>query len=673
MAPILANLSATTINENGTTTLSGAIIDPGTLDAFNLTVDWGDGSAPELFAYSAGTTSFIEHHQYLDDNPSGTPSDVYSLQLTLLDDDTGEDTGTSSVRVNNLAPSISNVKIESPINEGGTTTLSADISDTGTQDAFTLTVDWKDGSLPETFTFPAGRSTFSATHQYLDDDPSDTPSDTYAVSLVLEDDDTGQTSASANVTVNDLPPTLSNLELTSSTNENGLATVSGDISDPNILDSFSLAIEWGDGLQDAVTLASGTSTFTQTHRYLDDNPSGTPSDIYHVKVTLSDDDTLSDSAEAAIVVNNLAPSVNPGPDQEVDEGSLVSLISTTVNDPGTLDTHSASINWGDGALGVGWVDAGDVQGSHTYLDNGTYPVTVTVTDDDGGSGIGTFTVVAKNVPPTVDAGNDQNAIANKLVNFQGTFTDPGTLDTHTILWELGDGTTITGTLSPVYTYTLPGTYTVTLTVTDDDGGVGSDSLAITVRPPSVPVFLPLVTKSGKPDLVGSFSLKPDKLVFDLEEPVVINVTITNLGDAPTSNFWVDFYINPSRPPVEPNDIWDHLCGMSPCYGIVWFVEDELEPGESVTLQSTPDSFRSAYTIWPGYFAPGSTDLYLYVDTWNPGSTSGLVLEGNEDNNRSELHDLHVGTAGANLLFNPLLASPILPQRITHPSMINSNR
>ncbi|MEZ6110701.1 MAG: hypothetical protein R3C99_06780 [Pirellulaceae bacterium] len=57
-----------------------------------------------------------------------------------------------------------------------------------TLDTFTLVVNWGDALSPnnvETYTFPAsgsGSQTFSLTHQYLDDNPSGSASDTYTIS-----------------------------------------------------------------------------------------------------------------------------------------------------------------------------------------------------------------------------------------------------------------------------------------------------------------------------------------------------------------------------------------------------------------------------------------------------------------------------------------------------------
>jgi hypothetical protein len=381
--PTLSNVAIDplSIDENDTATLTGDMSDQGQT-GFTLEVDWGDGTPLETFTYIAGTTSFTETHQYLDDNPTGTTSDLNTIEVTLKDDDGGSDTVTTTITVNNLDPGLSNVAIApSPADEGATTTLSGDIADTGTQDDFTLEVLWGDGSS-DTYLYSPGTTSFNETHAYPDND-------TYTATLTLTDDDMGSVVDSVSVSITNVAPTLSGVSATT-VDENSATTLSGSINDPGSGDSFTLEVGWGDGMTDTFAYNAGTPSFNETHQYLDDDPTLTPSDVYTVTLTLTDDDGGSDNTTTNLTVNNIAPTVNAGPDQTVSKGS-----------------------------------------------------------------------------PTV--------------SFNGSFTDPGTLDSHTIEWDFGDGNTITGTLTPSHTYpATAAVYTVTLTVTDDDTGVGSDTLTVTV-------------------------------------------------------------------------------------------------------------------------------------------------------------------------------------------------
>ena len=60
-------------------------------------------------------------------------------------------------------------------------------------------------------------------------------------------------------------------------------------------------------------------------------------------------------------------------------------VAATFTDPG-IDTHTATIDWGDGTLAPADVSGTSVAGTHTYADNGVYTVTVSVADDDGATG-----------------------------------------------------------------------------------------------------------------------------------------------------------------------------------------------------------------------------------------------------------------------------------------------
>src|SRR5204862_228139 len=135
------------------------------------------------------------------------------------------------------------------------------------------------------------------------------------------------------------------------------------------------------------------------------------------------------------------------------------------------DTHVWSV-----VASNGQTIAGGSGSSFSFVsnDNGTYTVTYTVTDDDGGTDSDTVVVTVNNVAPTADAGADQTVNEGDAVHLSGAFTDPGTADTQTQIWSVAasNGQVIGGGSGSAFSF-VPndnGTYTVTYTVTDDDGG-----------------------------------------------------------------------------------------------------------------------------------------------------------------------------------------------------------
>jgi DNA/RNA endonuclease G (NUC1) len=188
VAPVItsASLSSAAIDENGSVTISGAFTDPGTADTHTVIVNWGDGSANSTVPLAPGSHVFSLAHQYLDDAPSGTASDVYSISVTVADDDAGTANASASVTVNNVAPSINSVTGPTgPLQLGTAASINISYSDVGTLDTHTAVITWDDGSSSPA-TCAAGACT--ATHTYA-------AAGVYAVSISLSDDDTGNATA----------------------------------------------------------------------------------------------------------------------------------------------------------------------------------------------------------------------------------------------------------------------------------------------------------------------------------------------------------------------------------------------------------------------------------------------------------------------------------------------
>ena len=260
-------------------------------------------------------------------------------------------------------------------------------------------------------------------------------------------------------------------------------------------------IAWGDGATQTGSAAS-VGAITASHTYAAAGP-------FTVQVSVTDKDGGTGSDQAAVTVlasppPNQAPIANPGGPYSAD--ATVAFTGAGSSDPDNNLPLTYAWTFGDGATGSG------VSPSHTYAAAGTYSARLVVTDALGlASALVSTTVTIANVAPTVNAGPDASVSLGSPFNLSATFTDPGGTTDAPWAWNIawGDGTNGTGSTSTLggpitasHTYGTAGSYTVGLTVTDKDGGAGSDNVAVTVNDPAASVVLVGAGNSTRCDLTN---------------------------------------------------------------------------------------------------------------------------------------------------------------------------
>jgi hypothetical protein len=280
--------------------------------------------------------------------------------------------------------------------------------------------------------------------------------------------------------------------------------------------AWTVDVNWGDGTPDTTFSASPGSLGTQSHTYAEEG-------TYTPTVTVRDTtNNLSGSASFQVVVADPAVIPTGGFTFSAIEGALsTSQTVATFTDPGGAEPNSfapgpisshytATIDWGDSSPtstgSITYVGSPDsttgvftVTGSHTYGEEGTYTITVTISHESAPNAMTTSTAKVSD-PAVLGTGTTINAIACLPLTgvTAATFTDPGgaepnpsasgPIDTHyqvvSINW--GDGTpldTTTGaisysgspgsqtdpfTVSGSHTYAQEGTYTITTIIRHEE-------------------------------------------------------------------------------------------------------------------------------------------------------------------------------------------------------------
>jgi PKD repeat protein len=209
--------------------------------------------------------------------------------------------------------------------------------------------------------------------------------------------------------------------------------------------------DFGDG-------TTGTGP-TPEHTYFGYGPE------YAVSLTVLANDQTSSTCQTTVLMN-----YEPGPPACDAAGPYYGTINSPIPFYGSGSSAPGGTivdyawDFGDGATGSGG------KPEHIYVADGTYTVTLTVTEDQGASSTCTTTVSVSDGGPTCDAGGPYYAAIHEPIQFDGTGSyDPKGGPIIAYEWSFGDGDTASGA-TPQHAFRGALMYIVSLTVHDERGG-----------------------------------------------------------------------------------------------------------------------------------------------------------------------------------------------------------
>ena len=538
-APILAAIGNQTVDEGSTLTFTASATDAD-LPADTLTFSLDAASLALGMTIDANTGDF-----------SWTPTEAQggltpSVTVTVTDDGTGtltdSETFTITVNETNTAP-ILNAIGNQTVDEGSTLAFTASATDSD-DPANTLTYSLDPASIALGMTIDANTGGFSWTP--TEAQGGQTPS----VTITVTDVGTGTLTDSETftITINDTNTAPILAAIGNQTVDEGATltfTASAtDSDDPADTLTYSL---------DAASMALGMTIDANTGDF-----SWTPTEAQggltpSVTITVTDDGTgtLTDSETFTITVNdtNTAPILAAIGNQTVDEGATLAFTASATDSDDPADTLTYSLDAASIALGM-TIDAntGDFSWTPTEAQGGLTPsVTITVTDNGTGTltDSETFTITANgtNTAPVLAAIGNQTVDEGATLAFTASATDSDDpADTLTYSLDAASialGMTIdanTGDFSWTPTEAQGGlTPSVTITVTDDDTGILSDSKTFTITVNEINNTVGLITDSDatantvSEDAIVGTTVGVTALAVDVD--VTDNVTYSFIDDA----------------------------------------------------------------------------------------------------------------------------------------------
>ncbi|MDH8891914.1 putative Ig domain-containing protein [Staphylococcus epidermidis] len=591
---------------------------------------------------------------------SGTPSEVgsYDIIVTTTDENGNSETTTFTIDVEDTTkPTVEDIADQTQEINTEIEPIKIEARDNSGQ-AVTNKVD----GLPDGVTFDEATNTISGT-------PSEVGS--YDITVTTTDESGNATETTFTIDVEDTTkPTVE--DITDQTQE-----VNTEITPIKIEardNSGQTVTNKVDGLPDGVTFDEATNTI-----------SGTPSEVGSYTVTVTTTDESSNATETTFTID-VEDTTKPTVEDIADQTQEVNTEITPIKIEATDNSGQAVTNKVDGLPDGVTFDEATNTISGTPSEVGSYDITVTTTDENGNSETTTFTIdVEDTTKPTVEDITDQTQEINtEMTPIKIEATDNSGQAVTNKVEGLPDGVTfdeatntISGTPSEV------GSYTVTVTTTDESGNATETTFTIDVEDttkPTVedianqtqevnteiePIKIEATDNSGQA-VTNKVDGLPDGVTFDEATNTIsgtpsevgsydITVTTTDKnGNSETTTFTIDVE-DTTKPTVE--SVADQTQEVNTEITPIT-IESEDNSGQTVTnkVDGLPDGVtfdEATNTISGTPSKVGSYDITVTTTDENGNSETTTFTIDVEDTTKPTVESVADQTQEVNTEINPI--------------------
>ncbi len=611
VAPTLTLSSPSAILEGGTASVTPTLTGPGvTVSSWRF--DYGDG---QVDVVADPRLSFPQAHKYLNNKADGTP---YTITVTATTN-SGDVTQATTVAVADVKPVVTLRPLNPAVTEGvaNSMQLNVAVTDPGSDVVAGYTVSWGDGTVE---TFSGDNRT--PTHTYA---TTAYPAASFPVTVTALTDNDGTYANSAgslantlNIAVANVAPTIvPSLTQVPAVGSQGTALSFGVVATSVAAGIKPLSFTWT--VTDPVG-ATTTLPATNSAPYLVDasflvkvqyaaGSSNTFTPIipgnYTVRVVVADGRGGSNAYSWSVAVADVAPTITgfAVPTAGI-AGQPIGLVGAATDIGGTLDPLTYTWTMTEQATGT----VQTLIGASTQFTprGGRYVVQLAVGDSFGQTTTQSAPIDVINPGPAIAAGAfivPATGLEGGSATFGVLATDPSGNDGLTYTWKVvdpaGNLTTLAGP-TVGYSYTTPGSYAVSVTISNPTGQSIAASATVAVANVAPTIIAATVPTTGMEGVAIPFAVSASD-PGGAKDPLSYAWTITGVGDttvltgpapqfvpADNGTYAVSLVVTDSYGGTATRDLGTiTVADIAPSLGAIAVPTTAIAEGQSATFSVAP--------------------------------------------------------------------------------------